>query len=127
MRRLQVILEVIFMFLFFTAGVSFLWLTTLSLDKSILLIKHIILSFISFIGMSSLAKNNLKSWKRTVGKMFILISSIFIVLLIISINKTQNIYIFYDRKNIINSLIILISLIIGLYFIKTDENMVIQP
>lgn len=127
MRRLQVILEVIFMFLFFTAGVSFLWLTTLSLDKSILLIKHIILSFISFIGMSSLAKNNLKSWKRTVGKMFILISSIFIVLLIISINKTQNIYIFYDRKNIINSLIILISLIIGLYFIKTDQNMVIQP
>lgn len=127
MRRSQVILASIFMCLFFIAGVSFLLLTTFSLNKSNLFIKYIILSVISFIGMTSLAKNNLKIWKRTVGKMFILVGFIFTILLIISVNRNQNIYIFNDRKYIINGLIILTTLITGGYFIKTGQNIVRQP
>ncbi|WML37050.1 hypothetical protein [Clostridium sp. OS1-26] len=127
MRRSQVILAVIFMCLFFVAGVSFLLLTTFSLNKSNLFIKYIILSFISFIGMTSLAKNNLKVWKRTVGKMFILVGFIFIILLIISVNRSQNIYILDARRYIINGLIILTTLIIGGYFVKTGQSIVRQP
>lgn len=127
MRRSQVILAAIFMCLFFIAGVSFLLLTTFSLNKSNLFIKYIILSIISFIGMTSLAKNNLKVWKRIVGKMFILVGFIFTILLIISVNRNQNIYIFDNRKYIINGLIILTTLITGGYFIKTGQNIVRQP
>lgn len=127
MRRSQVILAVIFMCLFFIAGVSFLFMTTFSLNKLNLLIKYIILSVISFIGMTSLAKNNLKVWKGTIGKMFILVGFIFTVLLIISINKNPNVYILGDRKYIFNGLIILITVFTGFYYIKTDQNIADQP
>lgn len=127
MRRSQVILAVIIMCLFFIAGVSFLLLTTFSLNKSNLFIKYTILSVISFIGMVNLAKNNLKVWKGTVGKMFILVGFIFTILSIIGINRNRGIDIFDDKKYIISGLIILITLVTGFYLIKTDQNIVSHP
>lgn len=121
MRRTQIILATTFMALFFVFGVSFLLLSIFSLSELIISIKFILWSIICFIGMVSLAKDNLKVWKHIVGRLFFTVALIFTLILIANIsNDKVNPYL-KQEKSIINVSIILVTSITGLYFIKSKK------